>query len=846
MRRDLTIRWVTFRPMRIALVSPYSWTYPGGVTRHIEALAEQFIAEGHEVKVLAPFDPPDRTASASHRGARPQRLEPPPYLISLGRTVGFSANGAQSNLSVTPLGQARLVKALRRGNFDVVHIHEPVAPVIGWVASSVPGVPLVGTYHSYSTKPVPNYIANAFGARAMQNHLHKRIAVSEAAAWTGRRWFGGRYTIVPNGVHVDAEALAERVGGPDISGTELAGGEVVIDAAAPLKLLFVGQAVTRKGLPLLLRAFEALREHVPAELTVIGPSPEEIAPLMMDATGIRVLGKVSDNVKQEALAAADVLVAPSLGGESFGMVLTEAMAAGTTVVASDIAGYRDVVTDDQDGILVPVGDAQTLAETLRELYYDPLRQRRLTRAAAETVQRFSWDRVAAEVLEVYEEAIAMPAADSAFESFAVMVGAIPADLQPPVRAKRLATLEVTPVGLKQRRRWVTVARRVGGLALTLGMIYVAYRALKTIGIGKIGNTLINSSPSYVVAGLVVMCLAMAMRAVSWHAILKAALPRSGVKLGDSMQGTMIGVLMSSTLPARLGEPARALVVARRTGKPREDLPVVLGTVVSQTMLNLLALLILGVITFSSVNFFAGNEKVLEVVAIVPTVLLLVVVLAPIFLRYGPGGSRFQRARAAMDSAQRALVRVRAGLAVFRDPKLAFQATFFQLLAWALQACSCYLLLDALGLSGQTGFVGAAAILFAVNVTAVVPATPANLGVFQGACAVVLHTGWHIDTGTGIAYGVILQAVEVATAILLGMPSLLKEGMSWKEVRLRAMNATPVKLPPRPSVPWPVAGANSRIRIGVVPQVEVAPPVSADVAAAAAAATGTSAGGSLSS
>jgi phosphatidylinositol alpha-mannosyltransferase len=799
--------------MRIALVSPYSWTYPGGVTRHIEALAEEFIAAGHEVKVLAPFDPPDRAASVSHRGAKPQQLEAPPYLISLGRTVGINANGAQSNLSISPLGQARLVKALREGDFDVVHIHEPVAPLIGWVAASVPGVRLVGTYHSYSTKAVPNHIATAFGARAMMNHLHKRIAVSEAAAWTGKRWFGGRYDVIPNGVHVDAEALAARVGGPDVFGSELPDGEIVLEAATPLKLLFVGQAVTRKGLPLLLRAFEALREQVPAELTVIGPSQAEISPLMLDPTGIRVLGKVSDAVKQAELTAADVLVAPSLGGESFGMVLTEAMAAGTTVVASDIAGYRDVVTHEVDGILVPVGDAQALAEALRELFYDSVRRRELARAAADTV--------AAQVLGVYAEAIAMPAADSAFESFAVMVGAIPADLQPPVRARRLPTLEVTPVGLKPKRRWVSRARRGGALALTLGVIYVAYKALQTIGIGKIGTTLINSTPSYVVAGLVVMCLAMAMRAVSWHAILKAALPRSGVKLGDAMQGTMIGVLMSSTLPARLGEPARALVVARRTGKPREDLPVVLGTVVSQTILNIVALIILGVITFSSVNFFAGHENVLEAVAIAPAVLLAFVVLAPIFLRYGPGGSRFQRARSAMESAQHALVRVRAGLVVFRDPKLAAQATFFQLLAWALQACSCYLLLCALGLSGRTGFVGAAAILFAVNVTAVVPATPANLGVFQGACAVVLHTGWHIHTGTGIAYGVILQAVEVATAILLGMPSLLKEGMSWKEVRLRAMNATPVKLPPRPQMPWPVAGA-PRLRIALVPEPPVVP------------------------
>jgi phosphatidylinositol alpha-mannosyltransferase len=146
----------------------------------------------------------------------------------------------------------------------------------------------------------------------------------------------------------------------------------------------------------------------------------------------------------------------------------------------------------------------------------------------------------------------------------------------------------------------------------------------------------------------------------------------------------------------------------------------------------------------------------------------------------------------------ALTRVRAGLTVFSKPRLGATATVMQLAAWGMQAVSCYLLLVALGLSHQTGFAAAAAVLFAVNITAVIPATPANLGVFQAACATVLHTGWHVGWASGVAYGVILQSVEVVTAILLGMPALVKEGMSWREIRLRAMNATPVKLPARPT------------------------------------------------
>ena len=142
--------------------------------------------------------------------------------------------------------------------------------------------------------------------------------------------------------------------------------------------------------------------------------------------------------------------------------------------------------------------------------------------------------------------------------------------------------------------------------------------------------------------------------------------------------------------------------------------------------------------------------------------------------------------------------MRAGLIVFRRPRLGATATVAQLSAWALQCLSCWVLLVALGLDKHAGIGAAAAVLFAVNITAVLPATPANLGVFQAACAAVLHTGWHISYGDGVAFGVILQAVEVTTAILMGMPALLKEGMSWREVRLRAMHTTPVKLPARPS------------------------------------------------
>ena len=445
--------------MRIALVSPYSWTYPGGVTRHIEALADELQAVGHEARILAPFDPDDALARRMHRGARPQPMPLPDRVVPLGRTAGFAANGAISNLAPTVDSVLALWRELQTGGYDLVHVHEPVVPLVGWYAPNCAGgIPMVGTFHSFSENAFTNGIGVALGARRHINRLHARIAVSEAAAWTARRFFGGRYRIVPNGVHLAPAGLrlpaesdlglltASRDGGAH-SGVADWKRDVVGQKGepAPLRILFIGQAVERKGLPVLLRAFEALREHVPATLTLVGAAPEEIAPLLLDDRGVRALGKVTDDQKAEQLRRADVLCAPSLGGESFGMVLTEAFAAGTPVVASDIAGYRDVVRDGVDGLLTPRGDARELAEALRVLALDPARRARMAAAARERAERFAWPRVAAEVLEVYEQALAVGRADGLAPSkarrLAVRLGLAPADLLPRVPAQRLPSPE---------------------------------------------------------------------------------------------------------------------------------------------------------------------------------------------------------------------------------------------------------------------------------------------------------------------------------------------------------------------------------------------------------------------
>ena len=709
-----------------------------------------------------------------HRGAAPERRPLPDYLVPLGRTVGLPMNGAVSNLSVSSGAVAAVSKQLRSNEYDVIHVHEPNVPFVSWFATEAARAPLVGTFHCYSRSRLVNATtANVIGARRLYNKLGVRIAVSEAARWTCERFYGGQYRIVPNGVDLAAARPDHRA------------------RSDRLELLYVGRADARKGLPVLLRAFEGLRSAgVTARLTIVGAIQAEVEPVLMDVEGVDVRGRVPEEEKWRLLGRADLLCAPSLGGESFGMVLTEAFASSTPVVASDIAGYRDVVRHGIDGVLVPPADPTALGEALGRLGLDHARRGEMAVAARARATRFSWPRVASEVIEVYEEAMEAPTREGRRATTAARLGISSTVPGPVVKPALLASIEPTPPN-PGRRRLVRAARRAVVGTAAVGGVGLAALALRSIGLDSIGAAIVAATPIWVLTAFALMCASMLIRAEAWHAILRAALPGTRVRRRDTARATMIGVLMSATLPARLGEPSRAIIVATRLGRVRERLPVVLGTLVSQTLLNILALFVLGSVMFATVGIFRGGEDALVIATIAPVVVLGLLLASPALLRKGKP-SRFVRVRQAIAKARAALVRVRSGLQVFRHPQLGSWAIATQLTAWAMQWIACYCLLVALGLGDHAGIGAAAAVLFAVNVTAALPATPSNLGVFQAACVAVL-SAYGVSKTDALAYGIILQAVEIATALALGMPALVREGMSWKDLRLRALHAAPVEL-----------------------------------------------------
>lgn len=369
------------KKLKIALVSPYDYAYPGGVTEHVSHLATEFQRTGHEVHVIAP-------SSAV--------LPPGPIPFHrFGTPVSFPANGSVARIGLSPRLSREVRDTLASVGFDVVHIHEPMIPPLPLAVLRGSHTANVGTFHSFRHSTLAYFSAKPF-LQYFFRKLHGRIAVSECARDFVADHFPGQYRIIPNGI--DFERFNRPV--PPIA--ELRDGRP--------KVLFVGRLEKRKGLSHLLRAWGTVREAVPnARLIVVGGGRglEHYQKFVGGIDGAEILftGSVTHEEKIRYYHSADVFCAPSTGGESFGIVLLEAMAAGRAIVATDIPGYREAVSDGKQALLVPPKDPERLAAALIQTLRDSELRGRLGENGQRTAREYAWNQVAAQVIDYYTETI---------------------------------------------------------------------------------------------------------------------------------------------------------------------------------------------------------------------------------------------------------------------------------------------------------------------------------------------------------------------------------------------------------------------------------------------------------
>jgi phosphatidylinositol alpha-mannosyltransferase len=372
--------------VKVGIVVPFSWSFWGAVVEHAELQAAALEALGCDVRLIMGNDPPGQFTRVLHPRVG-RHGDPPPNVIPIGRSVIVPANGTLPNIILSPRSYFRIRDALERERFDVLHLHEPLTPTPCVTAMAIATCPLVATHHASGVLNWSRGAMRTWGF--LMQRIDHRIAVSEEARLSAQRWTPGEYEVIPNGVLIPDEA--------EPGGREHA-------------IVFAGRHEPRKGLHVLLRAWPEIRARTGATLKICGADPLAvrllITRLRISDDGVEVLGFLPQEGLTDLLRSAKALVAPSLGGESFGMVLTRAFACALPVVASDITGYRDVMTSDC-AVPVPPGDPQALAAAVTALLGDePRRVAMATAARALAQRRYAWPDIAGRLLEIYEALVA--------------------------------------------------------------------------------------------------------------------------------------------------------------------------------------------------------------------------------------------------------------------------------------------------------------------------------------------------------------------------------------------------------------------------------------------------------
>jgi phosphatidylinositol alpha-mannosyltransferase len=349
--------------VKVGMVCPYDWSFPGGVRSHVVGLAAALRGAGHEVEVLAP-------ASSGE-----------PEIFVAGGSIGIPFNGSIARLCFSPAASARIRERLESGDLDLLHLHEPGIPSVSMLALRQARMPVVATFHASSPRSIAYQLARPI-LRPMLERISQRVAVSEASKRLISTYFPGRYHLIPNGIEFRRFAVAEP--DPDLV------------AIKPF-VLFVGRPEPRKGLPVAVEAMRLVRSHLDVEMVAVGPRQQDVP------GWVRALGPVSHARLPGIYRAADLFCAPSLGGESFGIVLAEAMAAGAPVVCSDVPGYVEAAAG--AALHAPAGDASATAELITGVLSDPSKAPDLIARGKRRARELDWEVLVRRVLDLYEAAV---------------------------------------------------------------------------------------------------------------------------------------------------------------------------------------------------------------------------------------------------------------------------------------------------------------------------------------------------------------------------------------------------------------------------------------------------------